>query len=158
MAPISPMGEMSIHWCLVLKASYVFSGDSYLYWGQAGDYPGLYRTDLASLPASFADKSSYLTLEPFIDDVTAFTLGYTDYRIYVPDESLNTMMSYALDGSDPKNLRSGHIENRDYLQIRSMVCLYWVMFLYQIVKNAYNFPTSLLSQYIEDWVRFTNIY
>lgn len=55
-----------------------------------------------------------------IDLVSAFVVDYSDYRIYFPNSTQNTMLSAYLDGSDVTDIRQ-KVQKAEFILIKSMV-------------------------------------
>ena len=87
---------------------------SYLFWVQQGR--GVHRIDLADfkLPRQRAVER-ILTL----DLVSSIAIDYTHYRLFFPNESSNTMMSSALDGTDVIDIRHD-TQNPDFITVKSL--------------------------------------
>ena len=89
---------------------------SYLFWVQQGR--GVHRVDLADfkLPRERAVQR-ILTL----DLVSSIAIDYLRYRMFFPNESSNTMMSSALDGTDVIDIRH-NTQNPDFINVKSLTC------------------------------------
>jgi len=87
---------------------------SYLFWVQQGH--GVHRVDLAEfkLPRERAIQR-ILTL----DLVSSIAIDYLRYRMFFPNESSNTMMSSALDGTDIIDIRH-NTQNPDFINVKSL--------------------------------------
>ncbi|XP_076178506.1 receptor protein-tyrosine kinase sevenless isoform X1 [Ptiloglossa arizonensis] len=76
--------------------------NGYLFWVTRG---GLFRLDLADISNGVKHEvQPYLILED--ENLGAFTVDHTNFRLLVPHHSLNTVMSVSLDGREVLNFRA----------------------------------------------------
>ncbi|XP_046814673.1 proto-oncogene tyrosine-protein kinase ROS isoform X2 [Vespa crabro] len=76
--------------------------NGYLFWVTRG---GLYRLDLADISNGVKHEvQPYLILED--EHLGAFTVDHTNFRLLVPHQTENTVMSVSLDGREVLNLRA----------------------------------------------------
>lgn len=91
---------------------------SYLYWtqrggrtgggGGGGALNGLYCLDLDRLKAFDCEAEAVA-----LGNLSAFAVDYLNYRLFYPNETMHTMSSVYLDGSDPVNIRT-NTQNPDF--------------------------------------------
>lgn len=91
--------------------------NSYLYYAIPGKNQGLFRVDLASLPASSTFQPSQII---GYDDLWTFVVDFQNAQLYTPNASSDTVMSSFLDGSDIKNFRE-KVVKREFQNMRSMM-------------------------------------
>ena len=75
---------------------------SYLYYALRGEDRGLYRVDLDTIHPSGGAKVIHIVN---IDDLSAFVVDFDNVQLYFPNNSMDTIMSCFLDGSDVKDFR-----------------------------------------------------
>ncbi|XP_025097919.1 proto-oncogene tyrosine-protein kinase ROS-like isoform X4 [Pomacea canaliculata] len=91
--------------------------NGYLYYAIPGKNQGLFRVDLASLPASSTFQPSQII---GYDDLWTFVVDFQNAQLYTPNASSDTVMSSFLDGSDIKNFRE-KVVKREFQNMRSMM-------------------------------------
>lgn len=89
---------------------------SYLFYALNGEDKGLYRVDLDSIHQSAKPKSKHIVT---ISDLSAFMVDFDNVQLYFPNNSMDTIMSCFLDGSDVKDFRP-KVVARAYHGITSM--------------------------------------
>ncbi|KAL1489268.1 hypothetical protein ABEB36_014201 [Hypothenemus hampei] len=78
--------------------------NGYLFWIQKGSNGGIFRLDISDISNGIKHE---VKIEKIFSgrNLGAFIVDYTNFRLFVPDQSKSTMLQISLDGKDVKNIR-----------------------------------------------------
>lgn len=117
---------------------------SYLYWTQKGLKNGLFSLDLDGLEA-FSSEPRVVV----VGSIEAFAIDYTNYRLFFSNETIHSIISIYLDGTDPVNVRT-NTQNPDFSSVTGLAydhlnyTFYWtdgtrlMMEAYDVVHDLYH--------------------